>query len=87
MELNLAGKHLLMTGASKGIGYANALSFAREGCQITPASRRMEALERAAAMLHSQTGATIHSHAADLSSDKDRAHLFDALPKITPPCE
>ncbi|OBT61064.1 hypothetical protein VE03_09481 [Pseudogymnoascus sp. 23342-1-I1] len=31
-KLNLSGKYILITGASKGIGFATALSFAKAGC-------------------------------------------------------
>ncbi|KFY88099.1 hypothetical protein V500_06561 [Pseudogymnoascus sp. VKM F-4518 (FW-2643)] len=31
-KLNLGGKYILITGASKGIGFATALSFAKAGC-------------------------------------------------------
>jgi NAD(P)-dependent dehydrogenase (short-subunit alcohol dehydrogenase family) len=34
MDLNLKGKSVLITGASKGIGLATAESFAAEGCTL-----------------------------------------------------
>ena len=34
MDLNLAGKTALITGASKGIGRAIAVALAQEGCDL-----------------------------------------------------
>lgn len=48
MELGLKGKAALVTGASKGIGKAVALSLAREGCRVAIAARGGEALGKAA---------------------------------------
>ena len=45
MELNLAGKRALVTGASKGIGRAAALELAREGCDVVLVSRTQQTLE------------------------------------------
>lgn len=45
---DLKGKVVLITGASSGIGYQTALAFARTGCRITAAARRMDRLEQLA---------------------------------------
>src|ERR1035437_6544590 len=45
MQLNLAGKSVLITGASKGIGLSTALSFAAEGCSLHLAARSADKLE------------------------------------------
>ncbi len=45
MDLQLAGKTALVTGASIGIGRGIALALAREGVQLAIAARRAELLE------------------------------------------
>ena len=39
MDLNLKGKRALVTGGSKGIGWASACALADEGCEVLIASR------------------------------------------------
>ena len=47
MKLELEGKTVLITGASKGIGLAAAHSFAAEGCHLQLAARDGVALAAA----------------------------------------
>ena len=51
MDLQLAGKTVLITGASKGIGLAAARAFAKEGCHLHLAARSQDALASAQAEL------------------------------------
>ena len=44
MELNLAGRTALITGASQGIGYAIAKVLAAEGCHLHLAARNGAAM-------------------------------------------
>jgi 3-oxoacyl-[acyl-carrier protein] reductase len=48
MDLGLAGKTALVSGASRGIGRAIATELAREGCRVAMCARGAEELERAA---------------------------------------
>lgn len=50
-DLNLSGKRALVTGASRGIGFAIAERLAANGAKVALCSRRREDLEEAAAKL------------------------------------
>ncbi|MEG8948117.1 SDR family oxidoreductase [Rosettibacter firmus] len=47
MELNISGKNVLVTAASKGIGRAVAEQFIKEGCNVAICSRSKENLLKA----------------------------------------
>ena len=49
MDLNLAGRVVIVTGASKGIGYACAEAFAAEGARVALVSRSQANLDAALA--------------------------------------
>ncbi len=71
MELRLDGKVALVTGASRGIGKAMALCFARSGAKVMLSSRKPEALEQAAADI-AAVGGEVAWHAAN-AGDADQA--------------
>lgn len=56
MELGLKDKVALVTGASKGIGFATALQLAKEGTNIAICARNEESLARAAEEIYEKTG-------------------------------
>ena len=45
MDLDLKGKNVLVTGSSKGIGYAIASQLYEEGCNVTINGRNQKSLE------------------------------------------
>lgn len=73
---DLAGKHVVITGASTGIGRASATRCARAGAAVTLIARRADLLEQAAAALRAETGARAAFAAADVA---DKAALKGAL--------
>lgn len=69
MDLQVAGKTALVTGASKGIGYAIAAALAAEGARVVINGRDEAALEAAAARLRAG-GADAHAVAGDVAQAK-----------------
>ncbi len=67
---SLAGKTALVTGASRGIGFAIAGTLARMGAKIAICARDAKKLEDAASQLR-RTGANVIAVAADVTSAKD----------------
>jgi 3-hydroxybutyrate dehydrogenase len=73
----LAGRHVLITGASRGIGRAIAQRFAGEGAALFLVARQAEPLERAAEELRAD-GAHVAIHACDLGRHADVTAMVDA---------
>lgn len=71
MQLNLAGRHALVCGASEGIGRAAAEALAGLGADVTVLARREGVLVEVAAALPRVHGSQRHGHVAADSSDGD----------------
>ncbi|MGG1686008.1 SDR family oxidoreductase [Pseudalkalibacillus sp. NRS-1564] len=56
MDLNLEGKTVVVTAASKGLGKALALAFAKEGANVILSSRSEEELKKACEEMVAETG-------------------------------
>jgi NAD(P)-dependent dehydrogenase (short-subunit alcohol dehydrogenase family) len=68
MDLGLQGRTAVITGGSKGIGFAIAEEFAREGVGLHLAARSDDDLKRAAMGLKSRFGVGVEVHPVDLSN-------------------
>ena len=75
MELSLAGKRALVTGASSGLGLHFAEVLARAGASVTLAARRTEIVSKAAETLRSK-GFFADSASLDVTSPDSVAALF-----------
>lgn len=66
MDLKLAGRSALVTGGSKGIGFAIAKRFASEGCNLALVARSGAELEKASAALREIGPIQVRTFAADM---------------------
>jgi len=67
MDLGLKDKRALVTGASRGLGFATALTLAREGCRVAVNSRSEENAKAAAEKIATGTGSQVIGLAGDVS--------------------
>lgn len=78
MDLGLKGKHVLVTGGSKGIGLACALAFCEEGARVSLVARGQGGLDDALAQLASK-GFEGRAYAADLADAQAARELVDGV--------
>ncbi|MEH6542458.1 MAG: SDR family oxidoreductase [Porticoccaceae bacterium] len=76
MELGLKDKVVVLTGASKGIGVAATMAFAKEGARLIIAARNLETLDQVAGEIQSATGAEITTQSCDVTNDEDVKRLM-----------
>jgi NAD(P)-dependent dehydrogenase (short-subunit alcohol dehydrogenase family) len=85
MKLDLVDKVVLVTGASKGIGYACAAAFAAEGAKVAIASRSRANLDAAnARWAHSAKPLAV---VADLTRADEARRLIDEVEAVLGPID
>jgi NAD(P)-dependent dehydrogenase (short-subunit alcohol dehydrogenase family) len=82
MDLHLTGKKALITGASRGIGFATAQRFVQEGAHVRIAARPGERLDKAAAALRAVDAPDFHAYGFDLALHDQRTALIAACGDI-----
>jgi 3-oxoacyl-[acyl-carrier protein] reductase len=77
MDLDLAGKAGLITGASRGIGRAIACALAEEGCDVALAARGEDALRIAAEDISGRLNVRAERIIADVTIAEDVERMVD----------
>lgn len=87
MDLGLAGKVVLVTASSSGIGRAVAEAYAREGAKVAMCGRREDVLAAAVAQVKQATGAEVIGLPVDLMSAEQIENLVFEVGKQLGPIE
>lgn len=82
MDLLLAGKTALVTGASRGIGRAAAHALAREGVDVVIAARGRDVLEETARQIAEDTGRKIVPITVDTGDDSSVRALVEQATNV-----
>ena len=77
MDLGLQGKIAIVNGASQGIGYAIARTFAEEGARVAVSARREPALSDARDRLAAETGGEVFAIQGDIRRVKDCERIVE----------
>ncbi len=75
MDLQLHGKRALVTGASRGLGFATARLLSQEGCQVAINGRDDTRLQTAVLKISSETRGLVYGMPGDIS----KAEAAEAL--------
>jgi retinol dehydrogenase 14 len=75
----MAGKTVLITGGTAGIGNATALGLATMGAHVAITGRDPARTEAAAGEIHAAGGRQVDAFVADLSSQSDVRRLADEV--------
>jgi 3-oxoacyl-[acyl-carrier protein] reductase len=82
MDLKLAGRTVLITGGSKGIGLATARWFAAEGVNVCLVARSPDDLQKAADAIRATSSVKVETMAVDLSDTAARADVVGRFPDV-----
>ncbi len=77
MQISLTGRAAVVTGGSKGIGFAVATRFAASGADVAIISRGREALDAAVKSIASKTGGKVVGIQGDVSVAREVQRGYD----------
>jgi 3-oxoacyl-[acyl-carrier protein] reductase len=78
MDLGLKDKRAFIAGSSRGLGYATALTLAREGCCVVLNSREEEKVKASAETIFHETGTQAYGVAGDVSEASTAERLINS---------
>jgi 3-oxoacyl-[acyl-carrier protein] reductase len=81
VDLEIAGRKALLTGASRGLGKACAWALAKEGVNVTIVARTRDVLERTCEELRAATGVTVVPVVGDITTVAGREAALAACPE------
>jgi NAD(P)-dependent dehydrogenase (short-subunit alcohol dehydrogenase family) len=79
MTKRLDGKIAWVNGASRGIGFAIAQAFAKEGATVAISSRKKEGIEKAAQDISKEFGVPVFGYACHMASSEQVTATYDAI--------
>jgi NAD(P)-dependent dehydrogenase (short-subunit alcohol dehydrogenase family) len=81
MQISLSGRAAIVTGGSKGIGFAVATRFAASGADVAIVARTGEPLKEAVAAIQNSSQARVIGVQADVSKATDIQRAYDEVMK------
>jgi 3-oxoacyl-[acyl-carrier protein] reductase len=78
MELGLQDKRAFIAGSSRGLGFATAMTLAREGCRVAVNSRQPEQAKETADRITAETGTQAVGLAGDVTDATVAQQLIEA---------
>jgi 3-oxoacyl-[acyl-carrier protein] reductase len=79
MDISLTSRAAIVTGGSKGLGYAIAMEFARSGADVAIAARGREALDKAVTEIKGQAKGKVIGVAGDVGVPADIKRIHDEV--------
>jgi 3-oxoacyl-[acyl-carrier protein] reductase len=87
MSAELQGQTAIVTGASRGLGYAIAERLAKAGAKVHLIARNQAGVEEAAARITAATGSAAKAWSADVGDSESLNGAFSAILKESPTVE
>lgn len=79
MDLQLKDKRAFVAGSSRGLGFATAMTLAREGCKVAVNSRQAENAKAAAQKIAAETGAQTIGFVGDVGDASTAENLIQSV--------